>query len=33
MGLEGFTTDVENKKIVPLHNNIRGNEYYRGGNS
>ena len=29
MGLEGTATDVENKKIIPLHNNIRGNGYYR----
>ena len=29
MGLEGSATDVENKKIIPLHDNIRGNEYYR----
>jgi len=29
MGLEGSVTDVENKKIIPLHDNIRGNEYYR----
>jgi len=28
-GLESSPIDVENKKIVPLHDNIRGNEYYR----
>jgi len=29
MGLEGSVIDAENKKIIPLHNNIRGNDYYR----
>lgn len=29
MGLENII-ESENKKIIPLHNNIRGNEYYRG---
>jgi len=28
-GLESSPIHVENKKIVPLHDNIRGNEYYR----
>ena len=28
-GLESSATDVENKKIVLLHDNIRGNGYYR----
>jgi transposase len=29
MGLEGSAIDAENKKIISLHNNIRGNDYYR----
>jgi len=29
MGLECSATNGETKKIVPLHTNIRGNEYYR----
>jgi transposase len=28
-GLDSSAMDVENKKIVLLHDNIRGNEYYR----
>jgi len=29
MGLENSAIDAENKKVILLHGNIRGNEYYR----
>ena len=29
MGLENSAIDAENKKVILLHGNIRGNDYYR----